>query len=298
VTDRFINHITYERRYSPNTIKAYQNDLSQFCAYLDKTYNIQDIEQATHFNIRSWLVSLIDNTISPKSINRKITTLKSFYKYLLRENVIQENPMLKVISPKTAKSLPSFVKEDDMDRLIGSVDFGTDFKGLRDKLLIEIFYSTGIRRAELINLQIADIDFSNRTIKVLGKRSKERIVPITQSLTYLIINYLPLRQSILNGNDNNPNENSYLFITETGQQSYPKLVYRIVNKYLAYVSTNAKKSPHTLRHSFATSMLNHGADLNAVKEILGHSNLAATQIYTHNTIEKLKKIYKLAHPRA
>jgi integrase/recombinase XerC len=242
------------------------------------------------------LVFLIDHTILPKSINRKITTLKSFYKYLLRENVIQENPMLKVISPKTSKSLPSFIKEDDMDHLIGSVDFGTGFKGLRDKLLIEMFYSTGIRRAELINLKTKDVDLSNHTLKVLGKRSKERIVPITRSLSLSINDYLPLRQFVLI--NNNQEENSYLFITETGQQSYAKLVYRIVNKYLAYVSTNAKKSPHTLRHSFATSMLNHGADLNAVKEILGHSNLAATQIYTHNTIEKLKKIYKQAHPRA
>jgi integrase/recombinase XerC len=296
VTDRFINHIKYARRLSANTLKAYQNDLSQFCSYLIINYDIQDVAQANHQNIRSWLVYLIDNSISPKSINRKITTLKSFYKYLLRENVIQENPMLKVISPKSPKLLPSFIKETDMDQLNSGVDFGTDFTGIRDKLILETFYSTGIRLSELINLKIPDVDLSNRTIKVLGKRSKERIVPITPSLSLSINQYLKMRWLVIA--ENELEDNPSLFITKTGKQTYPKLVYRIVTKYLAYVSKNPKKNPHTLRHSFATSMLNHGADLNAVKEILGHSSLAATQIYTHNTIEKLKKIYKQAHPRA
>ncbi len=296
MTDRFINHIKYARRLSANTIKAYQNDLTQFCDYLVKSYDITDVAQANHQNIRSWLVFLIDHSISPKSINRKITTLKSFYKYLIRENVIQENPMLKIISPKSPKLLPSFIKESDMDQLNLNVDFGADFSGIRDKLILDTFYSTGIRLSELINLKASDVDLSNQTIKVLGKRSKERIVPITQSLSISISQYLPLRQLIMT--ENNLENNEYFFITKTGKQTYPKLVYRIVTKYLAYVSKNPKKNPHTLRHSFATSMLNHGADLNAVKEILGHSNLAATQIYTHNTIEKLKKIYKQAHPRA
>lgn len=296
MTDRFINHIKYARRLSANTIKAYQNDLTQFCDYLVKSYDITDVAQANHQNIRSWLVFLIDHSISPKSINRKITTLKSFYKYLIRENVIQENPMLKIISPKSPKLLPSFIKESDMDQLNLNVDFGADFSGIRDKLILDTFYSTGIRLSELINLKASDVDLSNQTIKVLGKRSKERIVPITQSLSISISQYLALRQLIMT--ENNLENNEYFFITKTGKQTYPKLVYRIVTKYLAYVSKNPKKNPHTLRHSFATSMLNHGADLNAVKEILGHSNLAATQIYTHNTIEKLKKIYKQAHPRA
>ena len=204
--------------------------------------------------------------------------------------------MLKVISPKSPKLLPSFIKEKEMDQLNDHVDFGAGFTGLRDKLILKMFYTTGIRLSELISLKISDVDLSNRTIKVLGKRLKERVVPITTSLSLSISQYLSLRQETLNktGLDINP----YLFITETGKQTYPKLVYRIVTKYLAYVSTNPKKNPHMLRHSFATSLLNHGADLNAVKEILGHSNLAATQIYTHNTIEKLKKIYKHAHPRA
>jgi len=204
--------------------------------------------------------------------------------------------MLKIISPKSPKLLPSFIKESDMDQLNLNVDFGADFSGIRDKLILDTFYSTGIRLSELINLKASDVDLSNQTIKVLGKRSKERIVPITQSLSISISQYLALRQLIMT--ENNLENNEYFFITKTGKQTYPKLVYRIVTKYLAYVSKNPKKNPHTLRHSFATSMLNHGADLNAVKEILGHSNLAATQIYTHNTIEKLKKIYKQAHPRA
>ncbi len=294
--NRFINHINYQRRFSANTLKAYQNDLNQFSDYLASQYNIKNIENVNHFYVRSWLVSLIDNSISPRTINRKITTLKSFYKYLLRENVIQENPMLKVISLKTSKSLPSFIKEFEMDQLKVDIDFGTHFSGIRDKLILEMFYTTGIRLSELIGLKVSDVDLSNRTIKVLGKRSKERIVPIIPTISDSIHKYLTPRQGIFL--EGNLEENYYLFVTEKGKPTYSKLVYRIVNKYLAYVSTNAKKNPHTLRHSFATSMLNHGADLNAVKEILGHSNLAATQIYTHNTIEKLKKVYKNAHPRA
>ncbi len=245
--------------------------------------------------IRSWLVSLLNKSLSTKTINRKITTLKSFYKYLLRENVITANPMLKVIAPKNARALPSFVKEKDMDRLINEIEFSGDYKGCRDKLIIQFFYSTGMRLSELINLQLTDIDLDTLTLKVLGKRNKERIIPISKSLAIATNQYLQMRDQLMI--DTNT-ENSFLFLSGKGKQSYPKLVYRIINKYLAYVSTNAKKSPHTLRHSFATSMLNHGADLNAVKELLGHTSLAATQIYTHNTIEKLKNVYEHAHPRA
>jgi integrase/recombinase XerC len=245
--------------------------------------------------IRSWLVSLLNDSISTRTINRKITTLKSFYKYLLRENVIKTNPMLKVIAPKNASTLPSFVKEKDMDKLMGEINFNDDFSGCRDKLIIQFFYSTGMRLSELINLQLTDINLNILTVKVLGKRNKERIIPISNFLANSTKHYLQMRENLL---DELNVKNAYLFITEKGKQSYPKLVYRIINKYLAYVSTNAKKSPHTLRHSFATSMLNHGADLNAVKELLGHASLAATQIYTHNTIEKLKNIYEHAHPRA
>lgn len=295
VTDRFIRYIQFEKRYSDHTLKAYQNDLHQFQNYLETVYATSALETASHFMIRSWLVSLLDNALNTKTVNRKITTLKSYYKYLLRENVIHENPMLKVIAPKNDKTLPSFVKENDMDRLIGEITFKDDFKGCRDKLIIQYFYFTGMRLSELINLQLLDINLDALTLKVLGKRNKERLIPISKSLVNSTNQYLNMRNDKLADLNS---ENKFLFITEKGKQTYPKLVYRIVTKYIAYVSTNQKKSPHTLRHSFATSMLNNGADLNAVKELLGHANLTATQIYTHNTIDKLKHIYKHAHPRA
>jgi len=250
---------------------------------------------ADHFMIRSWLASLLDQSLSTRSVNRKIATLRSFYKYLLRKNVITVNPMLKVTAPKNAKPLPTFVKEQEMNRLMEDIVFNEDFEGCRDKLIIQLFYTTGIRRAELINLRIDDINPKTMTIKVLGKRNKERIIPFPQSLTGTLEKYFSHREQLLS---ELKTSNPFLFITGKGKQIYPKLVYRIVHKNLAYVSTNSKKSPHTLRHSFATSLLNHGADLNAVKELLGHANLTATQIYTHNTLGKLKYIYKHAHPRA
>ncbi len=293
--DRFKRYIQYEKRYSDHTLKAYQNDLDQFQNYLESAYGTTALETASHFMIRSWLVSLLDKSLNTKTVNRKITTLKSYYKYLLRENVLQENPMLKVVAPKNAKTLPSFVKENDMDRLIREIKFDENFKGCRDKLIIQLFYSTGMRLSELINLQLIDINLKGRALKVLGKRKKERLIPISKSITDAIENYLVLRNNLLL---ELISDCTHLFITEKGIQTYPKLVYRIVTKYLSYVSTNPKKSPHTLRHSFATSMLNNGADLNAVKELLGHANLTATQIYTHNTIDKLRHVYKHAHPRA
>jgi len=295
VRDRFIRYIRFEKRYSGHTLKAYQGDLDQFENYLKNSYETITLESANHFMIRSWLVSLLDNSLNTKTINRKITTLKSFYKFLLRQNVIHENPMLKVVSPKNAKTLPSFIKENDMDRLIEEVKFDKSFQGYRDKLIIQLLYSTGIRLSELINLQLIDVNLGIMSIKVLGKRKKERLIPVSIFLIDVIRNYLPLRNQLLSELNS---DCTYLIITNKGKQSYPKLVYRVVNKYLSYVSTISKKGPHTLRHSFATSMLNNGADLNAIKELLGHANLTATQIYTHNTINRLKQIYKHAHPRA
>ncbi len=295
VRDRFIRYIRFGKRYSGHTLKAYQNDLEQFENYLKNSYEATTLESANHFIIRSWLVSLLDNSLNTKTINRKITTLKSFYKYLLRENVIKENPMLKVVSPKNAKTLPSFIKENDMDRLIEEIKFDQNFNGCRDKLIIQLLYTTGIRLSELINLQIIDINLSSMVIKVLGKRKKERLIPVSKYLIGAIRKYLHLRNQLLSELNS---DCTYLFITKKGKQAYPKLIYRVVNKYLSYVSTIPKKSPHTLRHSFATSMLNNGADLNTIKELLGHANLTATQIYTHNTIDRLKQIYKHAHPRA
>jgi len=294
VKEKFLKYLKFEKRYSDNTLRAYQSDLHQFSQFLETNFN-QKIEDTDHFMIRTWLAHLIDAGFTNRSINRKLTALKTFYKFLLRENHISANPLLKVIAPKLSKKLPSFIKEHEMDYFNKIFDNPDGFLPLRNKLIIDTFYFTGIRLSELINLKLSDINLTGFEMKVVGKRKKERIVPISRNLCESIKAYLPLRKQLLE----NQNETiSFLLITEKGKQTYPKLVYRVVTKNLSYVSTNSKKNPHTLRHSFATSLLNHGADLNIIKEILGHSNLSATQIYTHNTIEKLKNNYKQAHPRA
>ncbi|MFP4471052.1 MAG: tyrosine-type recombinase/integrase [Bacteroidales bacterium] len=295
MTERFIRYIEHEKRYSPNTVKAYQSDLHQFHSFLAEHYELNDPAQAGHQMIRSWLVQLIENAVGTRSINRKISTLKSYFRFLKKQQMISENPMQKVIAPKSKKPLPVFVKEHEMNTLLNELDFGEGFEGLRNKLIIETFYLTGMRLSELTALKVQDINSDKGLLKVTGKRNKQRIIPMSRSLVDSIEKYLPFRQELLS--DKNP-DNPYLFVTVSGKQSYPKLVYRVITKHLAYVSSNSKKSPHTLRHSFATIMLNHGADLNAIKEILGHSSLSATQVYTHNTIEKLQTIYKQAHPRA
>lgn len=291
----FINYIKSEKRYSGHTLKSYNTDLNQFQIFLNEQFHVENPAGANHQMVRSWLVSMIEAGISAKTINRKISTLKSFYKFLLKEGVTSTNPMLKVISPKQQKKLPEFVKESDLDKLLTEIPFEDSFEGYRNKLIILTFYLTGMRISELINMKTDDVSMSGKFIKILGKRNKERLVPLPDQLKNDLERYLPLRSSIL---DNSGIENPFLFITKRGKQTYQKLVYRIINKYLSYVSTNAKKSPHTLRHSFATIMLNRGAELNSIKEILGHANLSATQVYTHNSIEKLKTIYKQAHPRA
>lgn len=236
---------------------------------------------------------MLDQGISARSVNRKIATLKTFYRFLIREGVLDDNPTDKVVTPKIAKKLPVFVKETDMDLLLDEVSFGEGYEASRDKLIIDIFYFTGMRLSELVGLRLSSIDLAGGVIKVLGKRNKERIVPITKELKLAIVNYMEVRKATF------PNvKQDVLFLTEKGMPVYSKLVYRVVNKYLKFVSTVQKKSPHVLRHTFATALLNRGADLNAIKEILGHANLAATEVYTHNTFEKLNTIYKQAHPRA
>ncbi len=245
--------------------------------------------------IRSWLVHLIENETSTRSVNRKVSALKSLFNFLQKQHLCQSNPMQKVIAPRSVKALPVFVKEREMELLLNEVKFGRGFEAVRNKLIIETFYLTGMRLSELINLQTVDIDFNKSLMKITGKRNKQRMVPIAGTLKKALESYLPLRNALL---AEKGRQSPYLFITISGKQTYPKLVYRLINKYLAYVSSNSKKSPHTLRHTFATIMLNNGADLNAIKELLGHSSLAATQVYTHNTIEKLQTIYKQAHPRA
>jgi len=290
--DKFIEYISFEKRYSQHTIDAYARDLQQFSDFLDEQYGISDVTQAGHQQIRSWMVHLMEKGMTERSVLRKLSTLKSFYKYMQRNGLADHNPTLVVIPPRTPKRNPVFVEERQMRSLFEDVDFGTDFSGLRDKLILEVFYSTGMRLSELINLKTADVSFTGMTLKVHGKRNKERLIPFTRNTEEAIKEYIELKEK------EGPGNTEYLFVSEKGKKLYPRLVYRIVNKYLSMVTTLGHKSPHVLRHTFATHMLNNGADLNAIKEFLGHANLAATQVYTHNTVEKLKKIYKQAHPRA
>jgi len=291
VKERFLAYIQFEKRYSPHTVVAYRNDLDQFFNFLHSQYQISDIREVNHSLIRSWLVDLMEKKISPRSINRKLTTLKTFYRFLIREGVVEENPMHKIISPKTSRRLPVFVEKDKMDLLLDEIIFEEGYPGIRNRLILEMFYSTGMRLAELVNLKVIDIDFHKHTIKVLGKRNKERLIPFSKKFESLIRAYLMVKEEKF-GQDPD------LFVTDKGGKIYPKMVYLIVRHYLGEVTTLMKKSPHVLRHTFATHLLNNGAELNAVKELLGHANLSATQIYTHNTIEKLKTIYKQAHPKA
>jgi integrase/recombinase XerC len=285
----FLEYIQHEKRLSIHTLTAYTGDLSQFIEYLTIQYEIQNISEINHTIIRSWIVALMEKKIASRSVNRKITTLKTFYNYLLRQGVVSVNPMLKIQSPKTSKQLPVFVEKERMDQLLDNREFGDDEDGLRNKLIIELFYATGIRLSELINLKLNNVDDHLRQIKVLGKRNKERIIPISRYLLDLMGNYQKSKTII---ND------EFFFTNKKGEKMYDKFVYRIVNSYLSQVTTIDKKSPHILRHTFATHMLNSGADLNSIKELLGHANLSATQVYTHNTVEKLKNVYKQAHPRA
>lgn len=287
--NNFLEYIHYEKRCSPHTRTAYAKDLLQFTDYLYTVYGITLATEISHPLIRSWIASLVEQKITPRSVNRKITTIKTFYKYLLRQDIVLDNPMLKIQSLKTSKKLPVFIEKEKMDVLLDNIDFGNDFEGQRNKLILELFYATGIRLSELINLKQINVDLQLSQLKVLGKRNKERIVPFNNYLNNQIISYLTSKKNL---ND------ALLFVDKKGNKLYEKFVYRLVNTYLSQVTTVNKKSPHILRHTFATHMLNNGADLNAVKELLGHTSLAATQIYTHNTVEKLKNIYKQAHPKA
>jgi len=287
--DLFINYLKYERRYSEHTIVAYKKDLAQFFQFCDRDEK-EDVIITDHKTIRHWIVTMMNDKLSPRSINRKISALKTYYKYLLKDEKLKFNPLDKVVTPKTYKKLPVFVTEENMDLFLNEKFFENDYCGLRDKLVIELLYNTGIRSSELINLKKSDIDYQKKNIKVLGKRNKQRIIPVSDTILNTIKSYENLEE--IN------KLNDYLFQTRKGEKAYSRLIYRIVNKHLDKVSTVAKKSPHVLRHTFATHLLNNGADLNAIKELLGHANLAATQVYTHNTFEKLNNIYKQAHPRA
>lgn len=290
--DSFIKYLKFERRNSQHTIVAYEGDLGQFQAYLSEL-GIDAWSDVTAKIIRSWVVQFLEDGLSARSVNRKIASLKTLFKFLIREGILETNPTDKVVSPRTPKRLPVFIKEVEMDFLLDQVDFGDDYAGVRDKLIIDVFYNTGMRLSELVNLRISQIDMGSGVIKVLGKRNKERIVPIVDGLKKSIADYFAKRLEAFPdcGHD-------FVFLTNKGAQVYHKLVYRVVNKYLKTVSTVTKKSPHVIRHTFATALLNKGADLNAIKELLGHSNLSATEVYTHNSFEKLNSIYNQAHPRA
>ena len=289
---KYLNYIKFEKRYADHTYISYKTDLDQFQAFLQLNYTSSAIEKAHHKQIRAWIVQLMDNGVSPRTINRKLSSLKGFFRFLQKRSFIDLNPMQKVISPKVAKRLPKYFRERTMQDLFQKVDFGNSFEGLRDRLILAVLYQTGMRRAELLSLKISDINFSQCLFSVVGKGSKHRFIPFTFPLKNEIQQYLKVREKV------NINHLPFLFLTSKGQALYPKLIYRITNKYLSYVSTQDKKSPHTIRHSFATHLSDHGAELNAIKELLGHSNLAATQIYTHNSIEKLKSAYLKAHPKS
>ena len=286
--NKFIIYLSSEKRFSEHTVKSYTTDLKQFTTFLADEFQItDDIDEVRFQIIRTWIASLLEKGVNPRSVNRKISTLKSYFKFLIREGVIVENPMMKVVAPKSKKRLPVFIEEYQIESLLNEVQFEGGFIGERNKLIIELFYVTGIRLSELINIKISDIDFQNQLIKVLGKRNKERLIPLSSSVLVGLSNFIEKNQ-----------QNQFLFTNLDGKKLYTKLVYRLVNKCIGEISSVNKKSPHILRHTFATHMLNNGADINAIKELLGHANLSATQVYTHNTIEKLKTVYKQAHPRA
>lgn len=293
----FLDYLRYEKRVSENTIIAYAHDLSQLEEFVQASEGDVSLLALSPLVIRNWIFDLLetgDRIVGTRSVNRKISTLKSFYQFHQKRGNIVQNPMSRVVSPKTKKRLPTYVPEEKMERLFHAELFANDFEGWRDRAIIELFYATGMRLSELLNIKMGDIDFQQQSVKVLGKRNKERVIPFGNIVKEVIINYLDFFEKKFG----EPTKNSFIFVTAKHTKMYPKAVYRIVHKYLDMVTTIEKRSPHVIRHTFATHLLNHGADINAIKEILGHSSLAATQVYTHNSIEKLKNIYKQAHPRA
>ena len=288
----FLKYLDIERGYSPHTILSYGEDVEQFLVFLHFSPTQEQLKLINHRQIRSWIASLINSGISPRSVNRKLSSLRTFFKYLLKQGVVSTNPVNKVIAPKISKRLPEFVPDNDMAKFDYANLFPDTFEGVRDKLIIFMFYYTGMRLSELVGLQFDSLSIDTLSFRVTGKGNKERIIPIHPDLLPLISKYENVRNSEVNVQCSN------LFVTKTGKPVYPKLVYRVVHNYLSLITPLHKKSPHVLRHSFATHLLNNGAELNALKELLGHASLSATQVYTHNTFEKLKRNYKQAHPRA
>jgi integrase/recombinase XerC len=293
MTDSFLKYLQFEKRLSPNTSRAYSNDLTQFTNFLNTRSPGLSAKDADYGAVRSWIIQLVEDGIDPASVNRKIACLRSFFKYLMTQEVITKDPTAKISVLKVPRKLPSFVKEADMNNLLDHVPFAQNLEGLRDKLVLEMFYATGIRLSELITLKENQLDLRNRTIKVLGKRNKERIIPFAKSIVHSIEAYRAVRdREVVVKN------HGYLFVTHRGEPCYPMMVYRIVKKYLNQYTSSEKLNPHVLRHTYATHLLNKGAEINAVKDLLGHSSLAATQVYTHNSMAKLKSVFDQAHPKA
>jgi integrase/recombinase XerC len=289
--ESFINYLKYEKRFSSHTVVAYKNDLDQFVQYCTVVVGEFIVNGVDTKLVRSWIVHLMEQELSPRSVNRKVSTVKSFFKFLMKEQIVENNPAINLPLPKIRKKLPNFVEENNLHHLLDDGFFSDDFRGVRDKLIINLLYGTGIRLAELLQLKDSDINTKEYLIKVLGKRKKERVIPYPKSINNLLALYVGLR------NEQVETSSPRLLVTEKGKPVYEKLIYRVVKDNLSKVTSLEKRSPHVLRHTYATHLLNKGADLNAVKELLGHSNLAATQVYTHTTFEKLQGIYKQAHPR-
>ena len=287
----FLAYLQFEKRYSIHTITAYSSDLIQFFDFVETQYESIPVTQLTGTIVRTWLASMKEDEMTGKTLNRKISSLKSFFKYQIQQGQLTKSPMETVISPKISKRLPVFVAENDMEQLLLNLSFGEGWKGFTEKMVIQLFYATGMRLSELIQCKESQLDIGKRVIKVLGKGNKERILPISPILALELKKYIAEKPAVADGNP-------YLFVNEKGKVLQPRAVYTFVKFHLSQVTTLQKKSPHVLRHSFATHLMNNGADLNAVKELLGHSSLAATQVYTHNTIEKLKEVFAKAHPKA
>lgn len=289
----FLDYLLLEKNYSELTIKAYGKDIQSFLDFLKEEYKNENLKEVNYAQIRTWIIKMVNQNISNRSINRKISSLNSFFKFLIKTEYIKTNPLAKHKALKTSKKVQVPFSEEEINSVLNKISHADSFEGVRNKLIIELFYATGIRRIELINIKVKNIDLESKTVKILGKRNKERVIPLLNMLVDSIKTYLEKRKSLEKIEDED-----YLLLTVKGVKLYETLVYRIINEYFSLASSKVKKSPHILRHSFATHLLNQGAELNAVKELLGHSSLAATQVYTHNSIAELKKVYAKAHPRS
>lgn len=290
--DSFCDYLLKQKRYSKNTVVSYNTDIKQFLNYVTKLYEITEIKLIKHTIVRSWIVTRMEAGDNEKTINRKISSLRSFFHFVLRRNFIDKNPMTKIIAPKIPKRLPEFIREESLQKLFDTLNEAESYSQFRDRLIVELLYSTGIRRAELISITERDIKFQDSLLKVVGKGNKERLIPMGSILLEKLSKLIELK------NDQFDSPSEFLFLTDKGKKVYPKFIYNKVVGLLSTISTSKKKSPHVLRHSFATHLTNNGADINAIKELLGHANLAATQIYTHNSISKLKEVYSKTHPKA